>query len=59
MNKSSIRRKEKVEKIVIYKSIPIPELIGFVKEIEKSYLISITLRLRKKLMKFGLNNRLN
>ncbi|PKH52249.1 hypothetical protein CXF68_16800 [Tenacibaculum sp. Bg11-29] len=59
MNKSSIRRKEKVEKIVIYKSIPIPELIGFVKEIEKSYLISITLRLRKKLMKFGMNNRLN
>ncbi|WP_064967582.1 hypothetical protein [Tenacibaculum ovolyticum] len=47
-NESSVITKEKVEEIVIYKSIPIPELIEFVKKIEKSDLIPDTLRLRKK-----------
>ncbi|CAL2101704.1 conserved protein of unknown function [Tenacibaculum sp. 190130A14a] len=48
ITEDSIISKEKEEKTVIYKSIPIPELIEFVKEIEKSNWIPDTLRLRKK-----------
>ena len=40
--------KSEKKEIVVYKNIPIPELIEFVKELEKNEWIPDTLRLRKK-----------